>query len=200
MLEYEDELRELSERIPSSVADAEYKYMKYIKMDADRNKPSEPSILDAWKNEKTRSVYFEYKNYYANIMNHLQDKINEEFNHFRGNAFQHKELIDRCFYHNTVEEIMEALKKENSAFARECYEAMSRNSMQSMQLALAMLRRAINLDYKGCLQMELNVAFNRLQDSDFDLGVNTVLGTPRQKGSKYRNSPIWGQKLSPSEV
>ena len=43
--------------------------------------------------------------------------------------------------------------------------------MLSMNLALSMIRKAKNLDYKGILEMELNVAFNKIQDKDFDLGV-----------------------------
>jgi len=57
---------------------------------------------------------------------------------------------------------MDNLRKENSPFAKECLDAMKHNSKQSMQLALQMMRKAQNLDYKGCLQMELNVAFNRI--------------------------------------
>jgi len=39
---------------------------------------------------------------------------------------------------------------------------MEKNSMLSMQLALRMVREAVNLDYKSTLQMELNVAFNKI--------------------------------------
>ena len=34
-----------------------------------------------------------------------------------------------------------------------------------------MLRDALNLDYRGCLKNEINVALNKIQDSEFDLGV-----------------------------
>jgi len=69
-----------------------------------------------------------------------------------------------------------------------------------MQIALQMMRKAQNLDYKGCLQMELNVAFNRIQDKDFDYGVNEVLGKPRSKGNKYRNGFHWAASLKEAEV
>lgn len=95
---------------------------------------------------------------------------------------------------------MDALSKETSQFAKLCHEAMSKNSKQSMQLALAMLRKAKNLDYKGCLEMELNVGFNRLQDTDFDLGIKEVLGAPRQQGAKFRNSPKWSAPLKESQI
>lgn len=46
---------------------------------------------------------------------------------------------------------MDNLRKETHPFALECLNAMKRNSPTSMQLALKMLRKAANLDYKGCL-------------------------------------------------
>jgi hypothetical protein len=58
-----------------------------------------------------------------------------------------------------------------------------------MQLALRMLRKAVNLDYKGCLQMELNVAFNRIQDSEFDLGVKSIIMSPKTKGANFKATP-----------
>jgi len=57
---------------------------------------------------------------------------------------------------------MENLKKENSPFAKMCLDRMQSNSMLSMKLALKMLRESRNLDYKGNLQMELNVALNKI--------------------------------------
>lgn len=44
--------------------------------------------------------------------------------------------------------------------------------MLSMKLALKMVRDARNLDYKGCLQNEINVALNKIQDKEFDLGIS----------------------------
>lgn len=58
-----------------------------------------------------------------------------------------------------------------------------------MQLALKMLRNASNLDYKGCLQMEVNVAFHRIQDAEFDLGIQQVLGVPNTKGVASKPIP-----------
>ena len=58
--------------------------------------------------------------------------------------------------------------------------------MLSMQLALRMVREAVNLDYKSTLQMELNVAFNKIQDKDFDIGVHEILMSPKVKGAKTK--------------
>jgi hypothetical protein len=50
--------------------------------------------------------------------------------------------------------------------------------MLSMKLGLKMLRQARNLDFKGCLTNELNVAMNKIQDKEFDLGVSEILLKP----------------------
>lgn len=53
---------------------------------------------------------------------------------------QHQQLIDRCFWSNSIEEIMENLKRESHPFAQEILQKMQSNSMLSMKLALKMLR------------------------------------------------------------
>ena len=75
---------------------------------------------------------------------------------------RHEQMIHRCFYPDSVEEIMENLKKENTPFTRQCLEAMGKNSMLSMKLALKMLRKALNTDYKGAMEMEINVGLNKI--------------------------------------
>ena len=53
---------------------------------------------------------------------------------------KHRQMIDRCFWPNTVEEIMENLKRESDPFAKVILERMQNNSMLSMKIALKMLR------------------------------------------------------------
>lgn len=117
----------------------------------------------------------------------------------RGEAANHLELIARCFYPNSVEEIMVNLEKEEHPFAKKCLEAMKNNSMLSMQLALKMLRRAINLDYTSCLQMEVNVATRKIQGKDFDFGVSERLMKPNPK-DKTKIVPFAYEKVSESEL
>ena len=70
---------------------------------------------------------------------------------------------------------MVALRKEEHPFAKKCLVAMENNSMLSMQLALQMMRKATNLDYRGCIKMELDVAMNKIADKDFDAGIHGVI-------------------------
>lgn len=48
--------------------------------------------------------------------------------------------------------------------------------------------------------MELNVAFHRIQDSEFDLGIQQVLGVPNTKGVASKPIPQWGPYLKASEL
>jgi hypothetical protein len=57
-------------------------------------------------------------------------------------AVKNRQLIDRCFFSNSIEEIRENLRKESHPFAKKCLDAMDKNSPLSMQLALKMVRKA----------------------------------------------------------
>ena len=99
------------------------------------------------------------------------------------------ELIARCFYPSTVEEIKHNLRQESHPFAKKCLEAMDRNSNLSMALALKMLRQAITSDYTSCLKMEINVASKMIETKDFDAGVEQVLLSAKAtKGQKNPNT------------
>jgi len=116
--------------------------------------------------------------------------------HDHGVAVNHRELIDRCFYYDTLEEITQALKEETHPFAKQCLDAMKNNSPVSMKLALRMLREAKNMDYEQCMRMELNVAFNRIKDHDFDLGVKKILLTPKKQGQKTHSNPGFAKRIN----
>lgn len=196
----EDHLREIEDRIGSSTAEADFKYMQQIRHDNRKIKQGEESWLEQFKDDPTRGDVFTYRNYYTDIMNYVEPRIQSPWSKFAGEASNHQMMIDRCFRSKTVEEIMDNLRKEAHPFAKECLDAMQRNSMQSMQLALKMVRRAQNLDYRGCLEMELNVGFNRLNDPDFDLGCQSILFSSKPKGAKWHKTPEWQRGFTESEL
>lgn len=80
----------------------------------------------------------------------------------RADVAKNLDVINRCFYPNTVEEIMELLKLEDSDFAKQCLKRMENNSMLSMKLALKMVRDARNKDIKGAMETEITVALNKI--------------------------------------
>jgi enoyl-CoA hydratase/carnithine racemase len=106
-------------------------------------------------------------------------------------------LIDRCFWPNTIEEILENLRKEDDKFAKEILERMESNSMLSMKLALKMIRKAKNMCFRDVLNMELNVAMNKVQDSDFKIGVQNILMKPNNYGKHIpRSNPGYLKHVS----
>jgi len=114
-------------------------------------------------------------------MGYIKSHIDHEYEADKTVAFQHMEMIGRCFYSNSIKEIMQNLRDEGTPFALKCLAAMERNSDLSMKLALKMLRQASSLDYASCLRMEVNVASRMIETKEFDIGVKEVLMTPKQK-------------------
>jgi hypothetical protein len=57
---------------------------------------------------------------------------------------------------------MENLRNEDDKFAKEVLQRMEANSMLSMKLALKMIRKAKNMCFRDVLNMELNVALNKV--------------------------------------
>lgn len=72
--------------------------------------------------------------------------------------------------------------------------------MLSMKLALKMLRKAINMDYRKAMEMELHVAFNKIQDADFDLGVTEVLMKPKVKGAREKVAAAFKKNVNDSDL
>jgi enoyl-CoA hydratase/carnithine racemase len=62
--------------------------------------------------------------------------------------------IDRCFSHDSVEEIVAALRKEPGDWAKEALAAMDRASPLSLKLALRVFQRGAQEDIEGALTLE----------------------------------------------
>jgi hypothetical protein len=141
--------------------------------------------------------YFDHKpNVGYNFFKETVDWVKSfEGDVYEGNAVQtvlkHKQMISRCFYHDSVEEILDTLKREQDPFAQKIHDRMNKNSMLSMKIALKMLRKAQNMDYGQVLRMELNASLNKVKDSDFEYGVSKVL---LQKNSNNIEKPLFKRK------
>lgn len=64
----------LEDRTPSSVAEAEYKYMQLLRKDA-RDKNEEMGYLDFMKGTPDRASSFLYRNYYSEQMGYIKAHI-----------------------------------------------------------------------------------------------------------------------------
>ena len=96
-------------------------------------------------------------------MGFFKSHIGDPYPHNKNTFKRHTDIINRCFYPSSVEEIIELLKKEgDSPFTKLCLERMKSNSMLSMKITLKMLRDAKNKDYKSALETEFNVSLNKI--------------------------------------
>ena len=95
---------------------------------------------------------------------------------------------------------MENLRNEDDKFAKEILQRMESNSMLSMKLALKMIRKAKNMCFRDVLNMELNVALNKVYDSDFKIGVENILMKPNNYGKHIARSNPGFLKIVPNEM
>ena len=128
--------------------------------------------------------YFDHKhtnfNQFATVQGWVRTHTGDEYTEdLVKSLLQHQQLIDRCFWPDSVEHIMENLRRETSPIAKDFLLRMESNSMTSMKIALKMLRQARNMCFGQVLKMELNVALNKVMDEDFELGVKQVLMKPK---------------------
>ena len=107
-------------------------------------------------------------------------------------------MIDRCFLPNSVEAIMDNLRREDHPFAAQILKRMEANSMLSMKIALRMIREAKNKCFGDVLRMEMNVALNKIEDEDFALGVSNILLKPSRMSQP--ENPGFDRNVSEDQV
>ena len=96
--------------------------------------------------------------------------------------------INRCFRFDTIEEIIAALKEENTIFSKFCLEKLENKSPLALAVTLKMLRNARKMEYSEIIKQELNVAKNTiLRNPDFDAYMQNKLN---KKKTHFKNSKI----------
>ncbi|CAG8653964.1 7404_t:CDS:2 [Acaulospora morrowiae] len=96
-----------------------------------------------------------------------------------------RKSIDRCFNKDTVEEIIDALEKENTDWSKKTIETISLMSPTSLKVTLMELRRGKKMVITDCFKMEYGLAQKFLEKSDFKTGVKAVLI------DKIKEKPKW---------
>jgi len=89
--------------------------------------------------------------------------------------FQHRELINDCFRYNAMEDILEALLKNNSPFAMKTYNELTQRSPTGLKLTLHILRMARNADFDTCMEREHKLALFFLTQPDFYEGIRAAV-------------------------
>jgi enoyl-CoA hydratase len=93
-----------------------------------------------------------------------------------GRLAANRDLIDRVFSHDSVEEIIEGLAAEEDAFAATTAEALAKRSPTSLKLALQLLRRGRrSSSLVECLEREFAAACEILRHHDFYEGVRAAI-------------------------
>jgi enoyl-CoA hydratase/carnithine racemase len=99
---------------------------------------------------------------------------------------KNREIIDKCFSHNTMEEILNALQIENkrtdnvsnnNIFVNKVLKTIAPFSPAAMKQTLMLIQRGEGMELSDCLKMEFNLCQNIVRDtnSDFYEGVRAVL-------------------------
>lgn len=93
-----------------------------------------------------------------------------------GPVTQQRELIDRAFAHDSVEEIIAVLEKDGSDFAQATLKALSDKSPRGLKVTLKLLRLArTSTSLEECLSREYLAALEVFDSADFVEGVRAAI-------------------------
>lgn len=89
---------------------------------------------------------------------------------------EYRNLIDRCFVFDTIEEILDALSLETSEFATKARATMLTRSPTSLKVTLALLRKGRSSpDLETCLEREFAATDQILRTPDFYEGIRAAI-------------------------
>ncbi|MFN7056994.1 enoyl-CoA hydratase/isomerase family protein [Hyphomonas sp.] len=97
----------------------------------------------------------------------------------------HAEVIDRCFAHETAEEIVAALEAEGPGWAREQAAVIRAKSPETVKVALRQLREGAKAArFEDNMRTEYRIGWRKVQSADFQEGVRAVI-------IDKDNAPAW---------
>ncbi len=99
---------------------------------------------------------------------------------FRENAGRaplatHREVIDRCFAGDRVEDIIDALAREGGEWADATRATLLQKSPTSLRVTLRQLRLGRTLDFEECMRLEFRLVQRFMSAHDFFEGVRAVV-------------------------
>lgn len=86
-----------------------------------------------------------------------------------------KDSISRCFAHETVEKIMDALSAEGDEWALATLDILKQKAPLSLKVTLAQVQRAKHLSLAECLKMDYRLVSHFMRDRDFYEGIRALL-------------------------
>ncbi|KAI9141069.1 ClpP/crotonase-like domain-containing protein [Paraphysoderma sedebokerense] len=107
---------------------------------------------------------------------------------------QHREVIDRCFGFDTVEEILAALEKEvmsnTGDFAQKTLKTLQTMSPSSLKVTLKQIREGKKLDIASCFRMEWALSSHAAKSHDFAEGVTSRLLTKPARQPQWKPATL----------
>ncbi len=111
---------------------------------------------------------------------------------------EHRNLIDRCFAFDTIEEILDALSAETGEFATKARATMLTRSPTSLKVTLALLRKGRSSpDLETCLEREFAATDQILRTPDFYEGIRAAI---IDKDRNPRWSPARLEDVTPASI
>lgn len=112
----------------------------------------------------------------AHNISELQHIINNfNINTGPSQLIEHLPIIETCFNKNSVEEIISALEKNNSAWALEQVKILNTKSPTSLKVAFKSITLGANMTMEQCMAMEFNLSLQFLQGQDLYEGIRAVI-------------------------
>ena len=112
-----------------------------------------------------------------------------------------REAIDRCFRHNTVEEIIAALEKEmgeTEEWAKNTLKTLKERSPTSVKVALKQMRVSRDWNIAETFQREYHIASKFMEHPDFVEGVSAKLISKPPKTAQW--NPARLEDVTPQDV
>jgi len=126
-----------------------------------------------------------FNNTYANFMSLVYNKLPLMGQTYFSLVHVVKD-INRLFRFNTVKEIYEALKEENTYFSEMCLEFLDKKSPLSLEVTLRLLRNARKMNYTEIIKQEINVAKNMImKNKDFDSFMKNKIAHSKKENIKF---------------
>lgn len=97
---------------------------------------------------------------------------------------QHEETINQCFAYNKMEEILQALKKDGTAFSQQAEEMIAKKSPTSLKVSLQAMLEGSQKTFDECMRLEYRLVSRFLRCHDFQEGIRAVIIDKDQK-------PVW---------
>lgn len=88
---------------------------------------------------------------------------------------EQQQILDSCFSHASVEEIVQALSQTSSPLCEEAIIALAQKSPTSLKVTLRALQKGKQLDFDRCMEQEQILTNHFIQGHDFPEGIRALI-------------------------